>query len=81
MIQKLAIPQFFGSLLADHTHLHMHTHRLKKKEKKEKTLCPYLAIPFSSLSHYVEHHDGDLLKAALQRPRHGEAAAGCKGSS
>lgn len=33
----------------------------------EKALCPNFSVLFSSLSHYIGFHDGDLVKAPLQR--------------
>lgn len=33
----------------------------------EKALCPSFSVLFSSLSHYIGFHDGDLVKAPLQR--------------
>lgn len=54
---------------------HTHTDTLKEN------LLPQCGYLFSSLSLYIELHDGDLVKALLQRLLLGEAEASCEGLS
>lgn len=62
---------FLGGLDVDHTHLHI--------EKSH--ISPSLCVPFSSLSLYIRLHDGDLVKAPLQRLGLVEVKASGKGLS